>query len=154
MNKSIDHALIDLSGFSEESIEVRGLATCRPTGEDTPDWILMTHISFSKAAVDTFTVRKGLYRLILVRAKNALDNPADIEELEMSEFTDGISLFRKEASQRRTLGNALLEGARVLRSDLLAGRRVEEPVRDGVTDYLDELIDFLASHLGTPNALE
>ncbi|KAA0018527.1 hypothetical protein [Antrihabitans cavernicola] len=92
-----------------------------------------------------FILRKGMYRMVLSRARRAVDDPDDIEQLQ--DYHEGISLFRMEPSVRLRLGNAILHSAESLRADVIAGRPTEEPVRGGAAEYLTELIDFMKSHL-------
>lgn len=105
----------------------------------------MSVIMFS--AEDSFYIRKALFRMIISRAERFLQDPADTEELTMSELTEGISLFRLPDDQRARLSVALLAGIEDLRADVAAGKPTEEPVRDGAEDLLDELVDYMNAHL-------
>ncbi|MFI9401088.1 hypothetical protein [Nocardia sp. NPDC052316] len=107
----------------------------------------MTTISFSPAAEDIFSVRKAVYRMIVTRATKKLTDSADIKELEMSELFDDISLYSLSDAQRARLESALLAGILTLREDINAGRPTEEPVRNGIESVLDELVEFMQTHL-------
>jgi len=104
----------------------------------------MSLIMFSKE--DSFFVRKAVFRMILSRAKATLRDPVDIEELDLSELTEGISLFRFGDDQRDRLSKALLSGIENLRADVINGRSTEEPLREGIDDLLAELVEYMNSH--------
>ncbi len=94
-------------------------------------------------------MRKAIYRMILTRAKQSLDDPDDLHELELSEYCEGISLFSMPPAQRARLGRALLAGVVALRTDIAAGRPTEEPTRIGIEERLSELVEFMKLHLDT-----
>lgn len=105
----------------------------------------MSVVMFSQE--DSFYVRKAVFRMILRRAKIELDDRTDIEELEIAELGEGISLFRMPDDQRSRIGDALLHGAQKLRSDVTAGHPTEEPVREGIESVLEDLIEFMTTRL-------
>ncbi|MFD6158946.1 hypothetical protein ACFWF7_00095 [Nocardia sp. NPDC060256] len=107
----------------------------------------MTTISFSPAAEDIFSVRKAVYRMIIIRATKELDYPEDIKELEMSELFDDMSLYSLPQDQRARLQAALLAGTSTLRADIITGRPTEEPTLPGINEKLSELIEFIRTHI-------
>lgn len=109
----------------------------------------MTTISFSPAADDIFSVRKAIYRMIITRAKKDLEDADDINELEMSELFDDISLYTLPTAQRARLQSALISGASALRADIIAGRPTEDPTLLGIDEKLGELIEFMGAHFAS-----
>ncbi|MFI7002944.1 hypothetical protein [Nocardia sp. NPDC050175] len=107
----------------------------------------MTTISFSPAAEDIFSVRKAIYRMIIIRATKELEHSEDIKELEMSELFDDMSLYSLPEAQRARLQAALLAGTSTLQADIITGRPTEEPTLAGINEKLNELIEFMRAHI-------
>ena len=82
--------------------------------------------------------------MILSRAKARLTDPADIEELALSESTEGISFELLDDDQRGRLVEAVYEGTLDLKQDIATGKPIEEPVRGDVEEKLDEILALLA----------
>jgi hypothetical protein len=104
----------------------------------------MAVLGFSDNGADIVTLRKAIFRMILSRAKAYLTDPADIQELELSEAMEGISFNLLGDDQRARLVGAVLEGAKGLREDIVAGKPTEEPTRAGIDEKLDEVLALLA----------
>ena len=102
-------------------------------------------IIFSITDEGCFTLRKGLFRMLLSRAEKHVAAPADKEQL--LDYNEGVSLFRMTPDERQRIGNALLHAAISLRGDVAIGRPTEEPILSGASQHLTELIAFLSSHL-------
>jgi hypothetical protein len=92
----------------------------------------MAVIGFSDNAQDVVSFRKAIFRMILSRAKARLTDPADIEELDVSEAAEGISFELLAGDQRARLVEAVYEGTQDLKQQVLAGKPTEEPVRAGI----------------------
>jgi hypothetical protein len=103
----------------------------------------MAALGFSENGADIVTFRKAIFRMILSRAKAHLTNPADIQELELSEAMEGISFNLLDDDQRARLTEAVFEGAKSLRDDIAAGKPIEEPAREGIEEKLDEVLALL-----------
>jgi hypothetical protein len=103
----------------------------------------MAVLGFSENGADIVTVRKAIFRMILSRARNYLTDPADIQELELSEAMEGISFNLLGDDQRARIAKAVFEGAKSLRDDIAAGRPTEEPTRTGIDEKLDEVLTLL-----------
>ncbi len=104
----------------------------------------MAALSFSEDAADIVTFRKAIFRMVLSRAKARLTDPADIEELELSEAMEGISFQLLDDGQRARLAEAVFEGTKSLKEEIDAGKPVEEQVRQGADEKLGELLALLA----------
>jgi hypothetical protein len=104
----------------------------------------MAALAFSEDAADIVTFRKAIFRVILSRAKAWLTDPADIEELELSEAMEGISFHLLDEDQRARLAEAVFEGTKSLKEEVDAGKPVEEQVRGGADEKLDEVLALLA----------
>jgi hypothetical protein len=104
----------------------------------------MAVLGFSDSATDVVSFRKAIFRMILSRAKARLTDPADIEELALSEFAEGISFEMFDDAQRGRLVEAVYEGTLDLKQDIATGKPTEEPVRDDVEEKLDEILALLA----------
>lgn len=102
-------------------------------------------IIFSPGEGGSLVLRKGLYRMVLRRARRFVSLDSDIDQLQ--DWNEGISLSRMEPDERARIGDALLRGALSMRADVAANRPTEEPVREGAESYLTELIAFLTHHL-------
>jgi hypothetical protein len=103
----------------------------------------MAVLGFSENGADIVTVRKAIFRMILSRARGHLTDPADIQELELSEAMEGISFNLLGDDQRARIAEAVFEGAKSLREDIAAGRSAEEPTRAGIEEKLDEALTLL-----------
>ncbi|MGZ3489440.1 MAG: hypothetical protein ACXVBY_21570 [Isosphaeraceae bacterium] len=104
----------------------------------------MAALAFSEDPADIVTFRKAIFRMILSRAKARLTDPADIEELELSEAMEGISFPLLDEGQRARLTEAVFEGTKSLKEEVDAGTPVEEQVREGADEKLDEVLALLA----------
>jgi hypothetical protein len=104
----------------------------------------MAALAFSEDAADIVTFRKAIFRMILSRAKALLTDPADIEELELSEAMEGISFQLLDEAQRARLTEAVFEGTKSLKEEVDAGKPVEEQVREGADEKLGEVLALLA----------
>jgi hypothetical protein len=104
----------------------------------------MAVLSFAKTDADTVTLRKAIFRMILSRAKAHLTDPADIEELELSEAMEGISFHRLDDDQRARLIEAVYLGTQDLTQEVAAGKPTEEPVREGIEEKLDEILALIS----------
>jgi hypothetical protein len=104
----------------------------------------MAALAFSEDAADIVTVRKAIFRMILSRAKARLTDPADTEELELSEAMEGISFQLLDEGQRARLADAVFEATKSLKKDVDAGKPLEEQVRRGADEKLDEVLALLA----------
>ena len=109
----------------------------------------MAVLSFAKTDADTVSLRKAIFRMILSRAKRRLTDPADIEELDLSEVMEGISFGSLDSDQRARLVEAVYEGAQELKQQVVAGEATEEEVRGGAEDKLDEILALLSRHRAT-----
>lgn len=108
----------------------------------------MATIAFTDDESDIFVVRKAIFRMMLSRAGSKLTDPADIEEVRMAEFAEGISFDLFEGEQRVRIGHAIFDAAKQLRDDVASGNPVEEAVRPDIKEFLDELVAFLSLHVG------
>jgi hypothetical protein len=108
----------------------------------------MAVLGFSDDAADVVSFRKAIFRMILERARERVTDPADIEELKVAEFAEGISFELLDEDQRSRLADAVYEGTESLRLDIAAGKPTEEPVRDGIEEKLDEILALLARFRG------
>lgn len=104
----------------------------------------MAALAFSEQADDIVTFRKAIFRMILSRAKTRLTDPADIEELGLSEAMEGISFHLLDEAQRARLAEAVFAGAKSLKEEIDAGKPVEEEVRQGADEKLSEALTLLA----------
>lgn len=104
----------------------------------------MATIAFANDESDIFVVRKAIFRMLLSRAESKLAYPADVEEVRMAEFAEGISFDLNEGEQRVRIGRAIFEAAKQLRDDVASGNPVEEPVRPDIKEFLDDLVAFLS----------
>jgi hypothetical protein len=104
----------------------------------------MAVLSFAKADADTVFLRKAIFRMILSRAKAHLTDPADIEELDVSQAMEGISFELLADGQRARLTEAVYQGTEDLRQDVAAGKPTEEAVRLGIEEKLDEVLALLS----------
>jgi hypothetical protein len=110
----------------------------------------MAVLGFSENGADIVTIRKAIFRMILSRARTHLTDPADLQELELSEAMEGISFNLLDGDQRARLVEAVFEGAKSLRDDIAAGRPTEEPTRAGIDEKLDEVLALLDRFRGLP----
>jgi hypothetical protein len=101
-------------------------------------------LSFAKTDADTVALRKAIFRMILSRAKERLSDPADIEELDLSEVMEGIQFHRLDDDQRARLVEAVYEGTQDLKRQVLAGEPTEEEVKPGIEEKLDEILALLS----------
>jgi hypothetical protein len=104
----------------------------------------MAVLGFSENGADIVTIRKAIFRMILSRARTYLTDPADIQELELSEAMEGISFNLLGDDQRARLVEAVSEGVKSLKDDISAGRPTEEPTRAGVEEKLGEVLALLS----------
>jgi hypothetical protein len=104
----------------------------------------MAALAFSEQADDIVTFRKAIFRMILYRAKARLTDPADIEELDLSEAMEGISFHLLDEGQRARLAEAVFDGTTSLKAEIDAGKPVEEEVRQGADEKLSEVLTLLA----------
>jgi hypothetical protein len=101
-------------------------------------------LGFSDSAEDVVTFRKAIFRMILSRAKSHLTDPADINELDVSQAMEGISFELLPDDQRARLVEAVYQGTEDLRQEVAAGKPTEEPVREGIEEKLDEILALLS----------
>jgi hypothetical protein len=101
-------------------------------------------LGFSDSAEDVVTFRKAIFRMILSRAKSHLTDPADINELDLSQAMDGLSFELLPDDQRARLVEAVYQGTQDLRQDVAAGKPTEEPVREGIEEKLDEILALIS----------
>jgi hypothetical protein len=101
-------------------------------------------LGFSDSAEDVVTFRKAIFRMILSRAKAHLPDPADINELDVSQAMDGLSFELLPDDQRARLVEAVYQGTQDLRQDVAAGKPTEEPVREGIEEKLDEILALIS----------
>jgi hypothetical protein len=101
-------------------------------------------LGFSDSAEDVVTFRKAIFRMILSRAKSHLTDPADINELDLSQAMDGLSFELLPDDQRARLIEAVYQGTQDLRQDVAAGKPTEEPVREGIEEKLDEILALIS----------
>jgi hypothetical protein len=103
-------------------------------------------IGFSDSAEDVVSFRKAIFRMILSRAKTHLTEPADIEELDVSQAMEGISFELLDSDQRARLLEAVYEGTQDLKQQVLAGEPTEEEVRPDIEEKLDEILTLLSRY--------
>jgi hypothetical protein len=101
-------------------------------------------LGFSDSADDVVTFRKAIFRMILSRAKSHLTDPADINELDLSQAMDGLSFELLPDDQRARLIEAVYQGTQALRQEVAAGKPTEEPVREGIEEKLDEILALIS----------
>jgi hypothetical protein len=101
-------------------------------------------LGFSDSAEDVVSFRKAIFRMILSRAKSHLADPADIEELDVFQAMEGISFELLADDQRARLVEAVYHGTEDLKKELAAGKPVEEQVRPGIEEKLDEILALLS----------
>jgi len=101
-------------------------------------------LGFSDSAEDVVTFRKAIFRMILSRARSHLTDPADIEELDVSQAMDGLSFELLPDDQRARLVDAVYQGTQDLRQEVAAGKPTEEPVREGIEEKLDEILALIS----------
>ena len=106
----------------------------------------MAVLSFAKTDADTVSLRKAIFRMILSRAKEHLTDPADIEELDLSEVMEGVQFHRLDDDQRARLVDAVYEGTQDLKQQVLAGEPTEEEVRPDIEEKLDEILALLSRY--------
>ncbi len=106
----------------------------------------MAVLSFAKTEADTVSLRKAIFRMILSRAKEHLTDPADIEELDLSEVMEGVQFHRLDDDQRARLVDAVYEGTQDLKKQILAGEPTEEEVRPDIEEKLDEILALLSRY--------
>jgi hypothetical protein len=82
--------------------------------------------------------------MILSRAKSHLTDPADINELDVSQAMEGISFELLPDDQRARVVEAVYQGTEDLRQEVAAGKPTEEPVREGIEEKLDEILALLS----------
>jgi len=104
----------------------------------------MAVFGFSDNPDDVVSFRKAIFRMILSRAKARLTDPSDIEELDVGQAMEGISFELFEENQRARLLEAVYEGTKSLKEEIDAGKPVEEQVREGAYEKLDEVLALLA----------
>jgi hypothetical protein len=103
-------------------------------------------LSFAKTEADTVSLRKAIFRMILSRAKAHLTDPADIEELDLSEVMEGVQFHRLDDDQRARLVESVYEGTQDLKQQVLAGEPTEEEVRPDIEEKLDEILALLSRY--------
>lgn len=103
-------------------------------------------LSFAETDVDTVSLRKAVFRMILSRARSHLADPADIEQLDICQAMEGISFELLPEAQRERLVDAVYHGTQDLRRDVVEGKPTEEPVRGGIDEKLDEILTLLSRH--------
>jgi hypothetical protein len=103
-------------------------------------------LSFAKTEADTVSLRKAIFRMILSRAKAHLTDPADIEELDLSEVMEGVQFHRLDDGQRARLVEAVYEGTQDLKKQVLVGEPTEEEVRPDIEEKLDEILALLSRY--------
>jgi hypothetical protein len=101
-------------------------------------------LGFSDSAEDVVTFRKAIFRMILSRAKSHMTDPADINELDLSQAMDGLSFELLPDDQRARLIEAVYQGTQDLRQEVAAGKPTEEPVREGIEEKLDEILALIS----------
>jgi hypothetical protein len=101
-------------------------------------------LGFSDSAEDVVTFRKAIFRMILSRAKSHLTDPADINELDLSQAMDGLSFELLPDDQRARLVDAVYQGTQDLKQEVAAGKPTEEPVREGIEEKLDEILALIS----------
>jgi hypothetical protein len=101
-------------------------------------------LGFSDSAEDVVTFRKAIFRMILSRAKSHLTDPADINELDVSQAMDGLSFELLPDDQRARLVDAVYQGTQDLRQEVAEGKPTEEPVREGIEEKLDETLALIS----------
>jgi hypothetical protein len=101
-------------------------------------------LGFSDSAEDVVTFRKAIFRMIISRAKSHLTDPADINELDLSQAMDGLSFELLPDDQRARLIEAVYQGTQDLRQDVAAGKPTEEPVREGIEEKLDQILALIS----------
>jgi hypothetical protein len=101
-------------------------------------------LGFSDSAQDVVTFRKAIFRMILSRAKSHLTDPADINELDVSQAMDGLSFELLPDDQRARLVDAVYQGTQDLRQEVAEGKPTEEPVREGIEEKLDEILALIS----------
>lgn len=106
----------------------------------------MAVIGFSDSAEDVVSFRKAIFRMILSRAKTHLADPADIEELDVSQAMEGISFELLDSDQRARLLEAVYEGTQDLKQQVLAGEPTEEEVRPDIEEKLEEILALLSRY--------
>ena len=104
----------------------------------------MAVLGFSDSAEDVVTFRKAIFRMILSRAKSHLTDPADINELDISQAMDGLSFELLPDDQRARLVDAVYQGTQDLRQEVAEGKPTEEPVREGIEEKLDEILALIS----------
>jgi hypothetical protein len=82
--------------------------------------------------------------MILSRAKSHLTDPADINELDLSQAMDGLSFELLPDDQRARLIEAVYLGTQDLTQEVAAGKPTEEPVREGIEEKLDEILALIS----------
>lgn len=75
-----------------------------------------------------------------------MTDPADIEELDVFQAMEGISFELLAEDQRARLVEAVYQGTQDLKKELTAGKPIEEPVRPGIEEKLDEILALLSRH--------
>jgi hypothetical protein len=101
-------------------------------------------LGFSDSPDDVVTFRKAIFRMILSRAKSHLTDPADINELDLSQAMDGLSFELLPDDQRARLIEAVYLGTQDLTQEVAAGKPTEEPVREGIEEKLDEILALIS----------
>jgi hypothetical protein len=101
-------------------------------------------LSFAKTDADTVFLRNAIFRMILSRAKGHLTDPADIDQLDISEPIGAISFDRLADDQRMRLLDAVYAGTQSLKQQIAAGKPTEESVRPGIEEKLDEILALLS----------
>ena len=104
----------------------------------------MAVLGFSDSAEDVVTFRKAIFRMILSRAKSHLTDPADINELDVSQAMDGLSFELLPDDQRARLVDAVYQGTQDLKQEVAEGKPTEEPVREGIEEKLDEILALIS----------
>jgi hypothetical protein len=82
--------------------------------------------------------------MILSRAKSHMTDPADINDLDLSQAMDGLSFELLPDDQRARLIEAVYQGTQDLRQEVAAGKPTEEPVREGIEEKLDEILALIS----------
>ncbi len=104
----------------------------------------MAALGFSDNAADIVVFRKAIFRMILSRAKARLTDPTDIDQLDISRASEGISFELLDDEQRARLVEAVFEATQSLKEEIESGKPVEELVREGIEEKLDEILALLA----------
>jgi hypothetical protein len=107
----------------------------------------MAVISFAEKESEIFGIRKAVLRLILSRTRSRLTDPADLEEIQLAEVVDGVMFDDMDTLQRARLGEAVLGAVMQLRDEVATGKPLEEPVRAGIEELLEDLENFLRTRL-------